>query len=176
MSFHLILTYTHIVNVLPPLYHSAIGILRTTKKSVNVIHAHSLNRGSSKTYPIRINNNVHADMYDARYINAAKYIPWDAYCTLLLWIGWKLARFLFTKTSVNKLLNYVMQYFLWMYYEQNMPTHISPAWSITAAKLLLFFDIHKKIGIILPIYLILCVITAKIEIAIAVAIAISSLC
>ena len=56
-------------------------------------------------------------MYDARYINAAKYIPWDAYCTLLLWIGWKLARFLFTKTSVNKRLKYVMQYFLLRYYE-----------------------------------------------------------
>lgn len=79
-----------------------------TKKSVNVIHAYSLNRGSSKTYPIRINNNVHADMYVSRLVSAIIYIPLDAYCTLLLWIGWKLARFLFTKTSVNKRLYYVM--------------------------------------------------------------------
>ena len=95
------------------------------------------------------------------------YISMNVYCTVLFWVGRNLLDFRNTKTSVNKRLNYVMQYFLWMYYEQNMPTHISPAWSITAAKLLLFFDIHKKIGINLPIYLILCVITTKIEIAIA---------
>ena len=33
---------------------------KAQNKSVNVIHAYSLLRGSSKTYPIRINNNVHA--------------------------------------------------------------------------------------------------------------------
>ena len=37
----------------------------------------------------------------------------------------------------------------------------------TGAKLQQFFDIHKKIGIIFPIYLIFHVITLKIEIAIA---------
>jgi len=75
---------------------------------VNVIHAHSLLRGSSKTYPIRINNNVHADMYVSRLVSAVIYISQDAYCTLLSWIGWKLARFRNTKTSVNKRLYYVM--------------------------------------------------------------------
>lgn len=47
-------------------------------------------------------------MYVSRLVSAVIYIPLDAYCTLLLWIGWKLARFLFTKTSVNKRLYYVM--------------------------------------------------------------------
>ena len=75
---------------------------------MNVIHAHSLLRGSSKTYPIRINNNVHADMYVSRLVSAVIYISQDAYCTLLSWIGWKLARFRNTKTSVNKRLYYVM--------------------------------------------------------------------
>ena len=47
-------------------------------------------------------------MYVTRLVSAVIYISLDAYCTLLPWIGWKLARFLFTKTSVNKRLYYVM--------------------------------------------------------------------
>lgn len=41
-------------------------------------------------------------MYVSRLVSAVIYIPLDAYCTLLSWIGWKLARFRNTKTSVNK--------------------------------------------------------------------------
>ena len=47
-------------------------------------------------------------MYVSRLVSAVIYISQDAYCTLLSWIGWKLARFRNTKTSVNKRLYYVM--------------------------------------------------------------------
>jgi len=82
---------------------------------VNIIHAHSPNRGSGNDPSSRINNNAHAryvrptsPMSGVRHNNT---YPRDAYCTILLWDE-KFSGFLFAKTSVNKRLFYFNSMFV----------------------------------------------------------------
>ena len=74
-------------------------------KSVNVIHAHSLLRGSGKTLH-QEQTITSTPICTTRTICVTIYISEDVYCTILFQ-GVKFSGFRKTKTSVNKRLYYV---------------------------------------------------------------------